>query len=111
MLAAAFFDGELSFFIDGVPVIERVFVTDADGEFIVAQWKVLATIFSITEKTDGQRLANASAEAGGWKTRQLLSKLFGSKPNCRWSKTTNIVAKENEMNKIIDELYGLRKRM
>ena len=30
----------------------------AEGEFIVA-WKVLASTFSITEKTDGKKLSNA----------------------------------------------------
>jgi hypothetical protein len=44
--------------IGGVPVINRIFVSSDDGEFILAQWKVLAATFAITEKTDGKKLAN-----------------------------------------------------
>jgi hypothetical protein len=57
-LQAAFADGELSFMIDGVPVVNRIFVSANEGEFILAQWKVLAATFAVTEKTDGKRLAN-----------------------------------------------------
>ena len=61
---ARFENGELRFFIDGVPVIEKIFLGDAEGEFILAQWKLLATTFSVTEKTDGRKLANALRRIG-----------------------------------------------
>ena len=57
-LQAGFADGELSFLIDGVPVANRIFVSAEEGEFILAQWKVLAATFTVTEKTDGKKLAN-----------------------------------------------------
>ena len=44
--------------IDGVPVANRIFVSAEEGEFILAQWKVLAATFTVTEKTDGKKLAN-----------------------------------------------------
>jgi hypothetical protein len=58
-LDAFFVDGELSFSIDGITVIDRIFESEADGTFILAQWKVLATTISITEKTTGEKLCNA----------------------------------------------------
>lgn len=58
-LAASFENGELAFFVDNVPVIDHVFVDQGEGAFVVAQWKVLAQTFSITEKTDGKKLCNA----------------------------------------------------
>jgi hypothetical protein len=58
-LDASFKDGELSFTIDGIPVIDKIFLSPAEGEFILAQWKVLASTFNITEKTEGKKLTNA----------------------------------------------------
>ena len=58
-LQAEFAKGELSFLIDGIPVVSRIFVDEQDGNFIAAQWKVLASTFSITEKTDGKKLCSA----------------------------------------------------
>jgi hypothetical protein len=57
LLLASFSDGELSFTIDGIPVIYKIFVADPEGEFIAAQWKIVAATFSITDSTDGKKLA------------------------------------------------------
>src|ERR1700730_10429076 len=56
---AAFADGELSCSIDGVTVIDRIFESEAEGTFILAQWKVLATTFFITERTAAKKLCAA----------------------------------------------------
>ena len=37
----------------------NIFLDEKDGAFILAQWKVLAQTFSITEKTDGKKLCAA----------------------------------------------------
>jgi len=58
-LSAGFAAGELSFSVDGISVIDRVFASKDEGEFIVAQWKVLAATFGVTENTSGKKLANA----------------------------------------------------
>jgi hypothetical protein len=63
-LTAAFSDDELSFAIDDIPVISRIFVSTAEGEFIVAQWKVLAAIFTVTQKTDGRNFARPTEACG-----------------------------------------------
>jgi hypothetical protein len=57
-LDAQFSDGELSLTIDGSPVIDRIFLHEQEGKLVLAQWKVLASTFSITETTDGKRLCN-----------------------------------------------------
>ncbi|MGQ0444163.1 MAG: hypothetical protein ACT4O2_03300, partial [Beijerinckiaceae bacterium] len=58
-LSAEFKEGELSFSVDGTRVIDRIFTGEAEGEFILAQWKVMAATFTITDRTDGKKLANA----------------------------------------------------
>lgn len=58
-LDAQFSNGELAFTVDGVPVIDRIFVEEDEGAFITAQWKVIASTFSITENTNGKKLCSA----------------------------------------------------
>lgn len=56
-LDATLADGELRFLVDGAPVLDRIFVTAAEGPFLLAQWKVLASTLEVTERTTGKRLA------------------------------------------------------
>lgn len=56
-LDATLSGGELRFLADGVPVLDRIFVTPEEGAFLLAQWKVLATTLDVTERTGGVRLA------------------------------------------------------
>lgn len=51
--------GELSLAIDGVTVLDRIFLSDSEGAFVAAQWKVIASTFVVTERTDGEALCNA----------------------------------------------------
>ena len=56
-LTAELVNGELRFLIDGVVVVDRVFVDDEEGPFIAAQWKVLAATMSVTASSTGKRLS------------------------------------------------------
>ena len=56
-LTAELVSGELRFLIDGVVVVDRVFVDDEEGPFIAAQWKVLAATMSVTASSIGKRLS------------------------------------------------------
>jgi hypothetical protein len=56
-LDAALADGELRFLADGVAVLDRVFVTAGEGAFVLAQWRVVASTFEVTERTGGKKLA------------------------------------------------------
>lgn len=58
-LEARLHAGELQFLVDGFPVIERVFVPDAEAPFILAQWKRHASTFSPGVKNRGHKLAGA----------------------------------------------------
>ena len=57
-LAAELIGGELRFLIDGVVIIDRVFVGDEEGPFIAAQWKVLAATIRVTASSNGKRLSS-----------------------------------------------------
>jgi hypothetical protein len=105
-LSAAFVTGELSFSIDGVPVIERVFVADAEGEFIVAQWKVLAATFSITENTDGQKMANALRKLAVVDNPAVVQQVINLEAELSGIEA-DIFTQEIEMNALVDRLYGL----
>jgi len=105
-MSAAFVAGELSFSIDGVPVIERIYVADAEGEFIVAQWKVLAATFSITEKTDGQKLANALRKLAVADNPAVVQQVIGLEAELSTIEA-DILTKEIGMNDLVNRLYGL----
>jgi hypothetical protein len=105
-LAAAFRDGELSFSIDGVPVIDRIFVDADDGEFIVAQWKVLAATFVITEKTDGKKLADALRKLAIRDNPALVQQIIALEGELS-ALELDIARQEDEMDAIINGLYEL----
>ena len=106
ILSAAFLSGELSFAIDGIPVVERIYVGDVEGEFICAQWRVLAATFSITENTDGKRLANALRKLAVQDNPAVVEQVIRLAAELS-AIETDISAKENEIDVLIDELYGL----
>lgn len=103
---AEFSDGELKFLINGTPVIERIFLNDAEGTFILAQWKLLASTFSVTEKTDGKKLCNALRKIGETPNEALVDQLIEQQQAL--SKTENEISRaEAEMNAAIYDLYEL----
>jgi hypothetical protein len=96
----------MSFAIDGIPVVNRIFVSKAEGEFIVAQWKVLAATFAITQKTDGKKLANALrklAVADNPAVVQQIIELEGELAEIE----ANIARQEAAMNALVNHLHGL----
>ena len=52
-------DGELCFTADEQSVIDKVFVGTKEREFLLAQWKVVASTFVVAEKGNGKRLSQA----------------------------------------------------
>jgi hypothetical protein len=105
-LSAAFVAGELLFLIDGISVVSRVFVADAEGEFVVAQWKVLAATFSITENTDGQKIANALRKLAVVDNPAIVQQVINLEAELSGIEA-DILTKEIEMNALVDRLYGL----
>ena len=105
-LDASFADGELSFAVDGVPVVSRIFVSADEGEFIAAQWKVLAATFAITEKTDGKKLANALRKLAVADNPAVVQQIIDLE--CDLSALESEIAlQETEMNTLIYRLYDL----
>ncbi len=105
-LAADFRDGELSFSIDGVPAIDRIFVGATEGEFIVAQWKVLAATFVITERTDGKKLTNALRKLAVPDNPALVRQIIALEAELS-AVEVDIAQQEHEMESIVSRLYQL----
>jgi hypothetical protein len=107
-LSAAFSAGELSFSIDGVRVVERIYVADAEGEFVVAQWKILAATFSITDNTDGKKLANALRKLAVQDNLAVVQQVIALEAELSVIEE-RLAAEERDMNALVDHLYGLSK--
>lgn len=105
-LAASFDNGELAFSIDGVTIIDRIFVDKEEGDLIAAQWKVLASTFSITEKTDGKKLCNALRKLAVSENSPLVNQIIALEHSLA-ELEDEIARQELEMNSLIFDLYGL----
>lgn len=106
MLDAEFTDGELKFFIGGHAVIEKIFLPEAEGEFVVAQWKVFASTYSVTEKTDGRKFVNALRKIGESSNPAVVTQIIEKQKEL--SNIEGEIAKaETEMNALVYALYGL----
>jgi Eco57I restriction-modification methylase/TaqI-like C-terminal specificity domain len=105
-LSAAFEAGELSFSIDGIKVVDRVFVDQAEGEFIVAQWKVLASTFPITDSTSGKKLANALRKLAVPDNPETMRQVIRLESELA-ALEVDIDRQEKEMNDLVDSLFGL----
>jgi hypothetical protein len=105
-LVANLKDGELTFSISGVNVIEGVFVAKEEAEFVAAQWKVIANTFAVTEGTDGRKLCNTLRKLAHTDNQALIEQaiaLEGELGNVDKS----IRANEAELNARVYELYRL----
>lgn len=103
---ASFAQGELRFFIDGVPVIQQIFVTEDVGRFILAQWKVLASTFSVTEKTNGKKLANALRKIGETDNAAAITQVIDLQEQLATT-DAEIAEAETAMNTLVYRLYDL----
>jgi hypothetical protein len=104
-LSTSFKNGELTFLIEGVPV-DRIFVDATEGEFIAAQWKVLCSTFSITEGTDGKRLANALRKIASADNPALVAQVIEREKKLSVLEES-IAVQERELGALISRLYGL----
>ena len=105
-LSAAFTDDELSLAVDGVPIINRIFVSAAEGAFILAQWKVIAATFTITEKTDGRKLANALRKLAVADNPAVVEQVIALEAELSGLEA-DIACQEAEMEHAMNRLYGL----
>ena len=98
-------DGELSFSIDGVTVIDRIFESEAEGTFILAQWKVLATTFSVTERTVGKKLCDALRTLGTNDGSPVVSQIMALERELA-PLDAEIARQEREMSALVYALYS-----
>lgn len=106
LLDASFEDGELKFFVAGSPVVEQIFINENEGEFILAQWKLLASTFSITEKTDGKKLANALRKTRVTENPAVVAQVIERQQELAQLEQ-DIATAEAELNDIVFRLYEL----
>ncbi|WP_292329060.1 hypothetical protein [Mesorhizobium sp.] len=105
-LDAQLFDGEVRFLVDGVPVIEKVFVSKEEGPFILAQWKVVASTFSVTEKTTGKQLCDRLRKLIVTENKALVEQFVKLQQKIE-AIDADISAQEAAMNSLTYRLYGL----
>ena len=88
-LAASLADGEMSFAIDGVPVIDRVFVDAAEGELIAAHGGSLRPPSQLPTAPTARNLRMLYASWQSPRTQRWYSKSSRSSANCRrWTATS-----------------------
>lgn len=105
-LDADFEDGELRFSIGGIPVLENIFLDDNDGAFILAQWKVRAKTFPITDKTDGKKLCNALRKLAVTDNNALVKQIIELEGELT-ALEAKIAKEEHDINQLVYRLYGL----
>lgn len=105
-LDATFERGELRFTVDGVAAVEGVFLNDAEGEFVLAQWKVLASTYSVTERTTGKKLAGVLRRVALAAPEPLRGQVVALSQTLRQTEAA-IATAEAEMNRRLYELYEL----
>lgn len=106
LLSAQFKDGELSFSIDGIPVVEGVFVNDKDGQQIQTYWQHLARTISITEKFKAKTLIGkllATPMTDNAELSNQITKLTTEIDDL----DSEIATAEDQLNEIICDLYKL----
>ena len=105
-LDADFTDAELSFSIDGIRVLESIFLNGDEGAFVLAQWKVLAQTFSITDKTEGKKLCNALRKLAVTENAALVKQIIELEGELT-ALEAKIAKEEHDVNQLIFDLYGL----
>jgi hypothetical protein len=104
--SAEFIEGELTFSVDATKVLDKIFLTPEEGAFVAAQWKVLASTFSVTERTDGKKLCNALRKTVVTENQALVQQIIDLEGQLTELETT-IRREEAEMNALIYKLYDL----
>jgi hypothetical protein len=105
-MAAELENGELRFFVDGAPAVDRVFVNDEEGPFIAAQWKLLAATFSVTPTTDGKKLSAALRKLSVSDNLAAVQQIIDLQRRLTVLET-EIADAERELNALLYRLYDL----
>ncbi len=107
-LDATFAKGELRFLADGLPVVDRIFLADADGFFIAAQWKLVASTFSVPETKAGERLCSELRKLIDTDNAALREQVISLQAELSETEGS-IAAEEGAINVALYRLYALTK--
>jgi len=105
-LEATFAEGELTLTVDGVPVISGIFLDDAAGSFVLAQWRVLSASFTVTEKSTGKSLCDALRKLADAEASNAAAQLMTYQAELTIL-DGSIRAQEAAMNAAVYQLYRL----
>jgi len=105
-LSAVSVSGELRFLADSVAVVDRVFVTEAEGAFVLAQWKIAASTLQTANKLDGRRLAKALRTLASPGNPAVVEQVVDAVTELKVCDAA-IRAGEQAMNETVFDLYGL----
>jgi hypothetical protein len=108
-MSAEFEGGELRFFIDGAPVIDRIFLDEDEGRFILAQWKLTAATFSVTQSTTGKKLADTLRTIGTTENLAVKTQFIELQQELE-ALEGEIGEREREINALLYRLYDLDER-
>ena len=106
-LCAELTGGELRFLVDGVVVVDRVFVRDEEGPFIAAQWKVLAATIRVTASSNGKRLSSSLRRLAVAADNPEAARQIVEYERELEAIEGQIADAETEMNQLLYSLYGL----
>lgn len=105
-LSASHQDGELVFEIDGIAMIDRVFVSPEDAPYLLAQWQYVASTLSITPSTPGKRLCDALRKLASDENLDLVGQVLDLQSDLMQTEQ-EIIAAEAEMNRLVYDLYEM----
>lgn len=105
-MSAELENGELKFFVDNSIVVDRIFLDNAEGPFIAAQWKLLAATYSVTPSTDGKKLSAALRKLGTTDNAAVVQQFIELQGHLA-DIETEIAAAENGLNELLYRLYRL----
>lgn len=103
---ARFIEGEMVFTVDGVAVIEKVFVNEKDGQHILTYWQHIARTTSITDKFKAQTLINKLCATPMTDNPDLAAQISTLTDEID-ALDADIAARETALNEIIYDLYAL----
>jgi len=107
-LSASFEDRELRFLVDGVVVLDKIFLSEEDGAFIASQWKAIAGTFPVSDKTTGKKLCNALRKLATTNNEELVHQFIELQAEIE-KLELEISAEESALNGIVYKLYRLTK--
>jgi hypothetical protein len=105
-LSADLRDGELRLLADGIPIIDKVFVREAEAEFIAIQWDMVARAFTVTDRSKARLLADRLRAVAPADNPTIVEQVLAAGRELR-TMQDEIARKEREVDQIIYAAFRL----